>query len=98
MAKQPPAPLQDTTAATIKALTHKINQLENGGNNRRGQYRKQADRPSHPMEKTVLDQLEDGIMITTVGHVDLISSIPVKHANRSKTQPVIRRKQQQPIQ
>jgi hypothetical protein len=43
MAKQPPnAPLQDTTAATIKALTDKINQLESGGNggSGRGQYRK----------------------------------------------------------
>jgi hypothetical protein len=40
MAKQPPpAPLQDTTAATIKALTEKINRLENGGK-RRGQHRK----------------------------------------------------------
>jgi hypothetical protein len=33
---------------------------------------KQGDRASHPMEKTVLDQLEDGIMITTVGRADLI--------------------------
>jgi hypothetical protein len=43
MAKQPPvAPLQDTTAATIKALTDKINWLESGGNGGtgRGQYRK----------------------------------------------------------
>jgi hypothetical protein len=41
MAKQPPAtPLQDTTAATIKALTDKINRLESGGNNGRGKYRK----------------------------------------------------------
>jgi hypothetical protein len=43
MAKQPPAPLQDTTTATIKALTDKINRLEsggNGGNGGRGQYRK----------------------------------------------------------
>jgi hypothetical protein len=40
MAKQsPPAPLQDTTAATIKALTDKINRLKSrsGGS---GQYRK----------------------------------------------------------
>jgi hypothetical protein len=37
MAKQPLpiSPLQDTTAATIKALTDKINPLENGGNFRR---------------------------------------------------------------
>jgi hypothetical protein len=47
MAKQPPAPLQDTTAATIKALTDKINRLESGGNNGRGQYRK-AGRQSFP--------------------------------------------------
>jgi hypothetical protein len=43
MAKQPPvAPLQDTTAATIKALTDKINRLESGenGGSGRGQYRK----------------------------------------------------------
>jgi single-stranded DNA-specific DHH superfamily exonuclease len=43
MAKQPPAPLQGTTAATIKALTDKINRLERGGNNGgggRGQCRK----------------------------------------------------------
>jgi hypothetical protein len=43
MAKQPPvAPLQDTTAATIKALTDKINRLESGtnGGTGRGQYRK----------------------------------------------------------
>jgi hypothetical protein len=42
MAKQPPAPLQDTTIATIKALTDKINLLESGGNGGggRGQYRK----------------------------------------------------------
>jgi hypothetical protein len=43
MAKQPPAaPLQDTTAATIKALTDKINRFENGSNGGtgRGQYRK----------------------------------------------------------
>jgi hypothetical protein len=32
---------------------------------------KQADRASQPMEKTVPDSLEDGTMITTVGHVDL---------------------------
>jgi multidrug resistance efflux pump len=37
MAKQPPvAPLQDTTAATIKALTDKINGLESGGNGGNG--------------------------------------------------------------
>jgi hypothetical protein len=47
MAKQPPqqkpSPLQDTTAATIKALTYKINRLENGGgsgNGGQGGYRK----------------------------------------------------------
>jgi hypothetical protein len=48
MAKQPPvAPLQDTTAATIKALPGKINRLESGGNggnggtgHGHGQYRK----------------------------------------------------------
>jgi len=45
MAKQPPvAPLQDTTAATIKALTDKINRLKSGTNGGtgtgRGQYRK----------------------------------------------------------
>jgi hypothetical protein len=42
MAKQPPqtSPFLATTAATIKALTDKINQLENGGNGGggRGQY------------------------------------------------------------
>jgi hypothetical protein len=38
MAKQPPpiSPLQDTTAATIKELTDKINQRENGGNSENG--------------------------------------------------------------
>jgi hypothetical protein len=43
MAKQPPTtPLQDTTAATIKALIDKINRLESGttGGTGRGQYRK----------------------------------------------------------
>jgi hypothetical protein len=43
MAKQPPTiPLQDTTAATIKALTDKINRLESGttGGTGQGQYRK----------------------------------------------------------
>jgi hypothetical protein len=43
MAKQPPTtPLQDITAATIKALTDKINRLESGttGGTGRGQYRK----------------------------------------------------------
>jgi hypothetical protein len=43
MAKEPPvAPPQDTTAATIKALTDKINRLESGtnGGTGRGQYRK----------------------------------------------------------
>jgi hypothetical protein len=47
MAKQPPPPkplpLQDTTAATIKELTDKINRLENGGggsNSGQGGYRK----------------------------------------------------------
>jgi hypothetical protein len=39
MAKQPPAPLQDTTAATIKALTDRTSRLESGGGGR-GQYRK----------------------------------------------------------
>jgi hypothetical protein len=40
--KPPPAPLQDNTAATIKALTDKINRLESGGNGGSGrrQYRK----------------------------------------------------------
>jgi hypothetical protein len=46
----------------------------------------QVDRSSQQMEKTVPELPEDGTMITTVGHVGLISSIPVKHANISKTQ------------
>jgi hypothetical protein len=83
MAKQPPpAPLQDTTAATIKALTDKINRLESGGNNGnnggggRGQWhstkKEEEDRASQPIEKMELDQQDDGIMTITVGHVDLI--------------------------
>jgi hypothetical protein len=32
----------------------------------------QVDRTSQQMEKTVPELLEDGIMITTVGHVGLI--------------------------
>jgi hypothetical protein len=73
MAKQPPpSPLQDTTAATITALTDRINRLESGGNGGtgRGRYRKSGGH---------------GIMTTTVGHVGLISSTQVKHVNISKT-------------
>jgi hypothetical protein len=71
----------------------------NGGSGR-GQYstENQVDKTSQPMEKTELDQPEDGIMTTTVGHVGLISSIQVKHANISKTQQTTRRKQHQKIQ
>jgi hypothetical protein len=94
-AKQPPsAPLQDTTTATIKALTD--SQVEETDVDV-DSTEKQAYRASHPMEKMVPYQLEDGIMITTVGHMDLISSIPVKHANISKTQSITRRKQPQPL-
>jgi flagellar motor component MotA len=38
---------------------------------------KQEDKASHPMEKMVSELPEDGIMITTVGLVDLISNITV---------------------
>jgi hypothetical protein len=53
MAEQPPQQkpslLQDTTAATIKALTDKINRLESGGgggggNGRQGGYRKMGSK------------------------------------------------------
>jgi len=45
MAKQPqqPSPLQDTTAATIKALTDKINRLEASAGNRTGGSRGSAN-------------------------------------------------------
>jgi hypothetical protein len=62
-----------------------------------GSTEKQEDKVSHPMEKMAPDHPEDGIMITTVGRVDLIPSIPVTHANISKTQSITRRKRQQQI-
>jgi hypothetical protein len=46
----------------------------------------EVDRTSQQMEKTVPELLEGGTMTTTVGRVGLISSIPVKYANISKTQ------------
>jgi hypothetical protein len=64
MAKPPPpAPLQDTTAATIKALTDKINRLKSGGNNSggRGQYRKAGGQsfPSNGKDGTRLTRRWD---------------------------------------
>jgi hypothetical protein len=66
MAKQPPvAPLQDTTTATIKALTDKINRLESGGNGgtstERGQYRKAGGQnfPSNGKDGTRLTRRWD---------------------------------------
>jgi hypothetical protein len=54
MAKQPQqqvSPLQDTTAATIKALTDKLNRLESGGGGGRGGgrggYRKAGSKSYH---------------------------------------------------
>jgi len=42
--------------------------------------------------------VEDGTMITIVGHVDLTSCTPVTTANTSKIQPTTKQKQLQLIQ
>jgi hypothetical protein len=57
---------------------------------------KQVDRTSHRTEKMIPDLRGDGTMTTTVGHVDMISNIQVKHANTSKTRLITKKKQQQP--
>jgi hypothetical protein len=75
MAKQSPvAPLQDTTAATIKALTDKsidlkVEQMEAPDADN---TENQVDRTSQQMEKMEPELPEDGIMTTTLGHVGLI--------------------------
>ena len=81
MAKQPQQqqPLQDTTAATIKALTDKINRFESGSGGRGSGGRGHTEDTDH-LEATasleimmvVLEQQGDGTMTTTVGHVDII--------------------------
>ena len=81
MAKKPQQqqPLQDTNAATIKALTDKINRLECGSGGRgsggrghtEGTYHLEAT-TSLEIMMVVLEQQGDGTMTTTVGHVDMI--------------------------
>jgi hypothetical protein len=82
MAKQPPAtPLQDTTAATIKALTDRINQLESGGNNGRRQYRKSGGQnfPANGKDGTRIARRWDNDNYCWTCGFDI--STPVKHAN-----------------
>jgi hypothetical protein len=47
------------------------------------------------MERMAPGTRDGGIMITTVGHVDLILSIPVGLVSTSKNQKITRRRQQQ---
>jgi hypothetical protein len=83
MAKQPqPQPLQDNTAATIKALTDKINRLESGSSsNKRGGGGSSGQGSGKrqkgwllPNRRIASGTQDGGIMITTVGHADLISN------------------------
>jgi hypothetical protein len=78
-------PLQDNTAATIKALTDKINRLEQGGSSTKrggGSGRVKGEESGirdgySLMERTAGGTLDVGTMITTVGHVDLILNTTV---------------------
>ena len=58
---------------------------------------KEEEKDTYQMEKMESETNGDGTMTNTVGHVVLISNIPVTHASTLRTQQIIKLKQQQRI-